>query len=402
MFEVKGKYNKAVFFADVTDNETISQVMNLLKQPFLCESKIRIMADCHAGKGCVIGTTMTIQDKVIPNLVGVDIGCGMEVVELQETELDFEKLDSVIRGCVPSGFSIRSEAHPFVKQCHLSKLHCAEYINGDRAELSLGTLGGGNHFIEIDKAPDGRLFLVIHTGSRNLGKQTAEYYQNEAWKRLSGDEQHLLIQRRIEELKKEGRQAEIEAEIRTIKESRTSVPKELAYCEGSLFERYMHDMKIVQQYAALNRQAIANVILSQMGLRSVSTFTTIHNYIDVESMILRKGAVSAKDGERLIIPINMRDGALICTGKGNEEYNYSAPHGAGRIMSRSKAKTELSVEAFKDEMSQAGIFTTSCNASTLDEAPGAYKPIESILENITDTVNVDVIVKPVYNYKAGL
>ncbi len=401
MFEINGKYGSAKVFADIVDNETISQVTNLLNQQSICGSKVRIMADCHAGAGCVIGTTMTIRDKVIPNLVGVDIGCGMEVVELKERSVDFEKLDHVIRQYVPAGFSVRDKVHVYAEKCHLDELICKESVNLVRAALSLGTLGGGNHFIEVDRSDDGRLFLVIHTGSRNLGKQTAECYQNMAWEYLQKGNKKDKIERCIEELKKQGRAGDIEKEIKKISQSTVSVPKELAYCEGELFRSYIHDMKIVQEFAMYNRQAIVHVILDKMGLFPVDAFTTIHNYIDTETMILRKGAVSAKEGEKLIIPINMRDGSLFCTGKGNSDYNFSAPHGAGRIMSRSKAKDCLSVDDFKDEMKAAGIYTNSCNESTLDEAPGAYKPMESILDNISDTVDVIDVIKPVYNFKSG-
>lgn len=389
MFEVKGKYGMAKIFADIVDNETISQITNLLNQPSIAGSNVRIMADCHAGAGCVIGTTMTIQDKVIPNLVGVDIGCGMFVIELEEKSIDFELLDQVVRNCIPSGFSIRTRAHEYIKRCRLSELNCIEHVNIDRADLSLGTLGGGNHFIEIDRSDDGRLFLVIHSGSRNLGKQTAEHYQKTAWEYLKDENRSQKIKELIDEIKK-------------LKGSTASIPKELSYCEGLLFEQYIHDMKIVQEFAMENREAIADVILKEMKLHPVNSFSTIHNYIDTDAMILRKGAVSAKAGETLIIPINMRDGSLVCIGKGNPDYNFSAPHGAGRIMSRSKAKDCLSVDAFQTEMREAGIFTNSCNASTLDEAPEAYKPIESILQNISDTVEVVMAIKPVYNFKSSI
>lgn len=395
MFEIKGKYGTAKFFADLVDDETIGQVMRLLNQKSTEGSKVRIMADCHAGVGCVIGTTMTITDKIIPNLVGVDIGCGMEAVKLQETNIDYKKLDETVRKYIPSGFCIRDSIHPYEQECRLEELFCLKQINLERARLSLGSLGGGNHFIEVDESENGAKFLVIHTGSRYLGKQVAEYYQDLAWKNLSKEKINEQIQKEIVVLKAEGREKEISETIAKIKASFQNVPKELAYCEGQLFENYIHDMKIVQEFATLNRQAIADVIVKQMNLHVSDSFTTIHNYIDTDAMILRKGSVSAKEGEKLIIPINMRDGSLICIGKGNEDYNFSAPHGAGRLMSRSQAKSILSVDEFQDEMKEAGVFTTSCGQATLDEAPGAYKPMESILENIKDTVEVVEVIKPV-------
>lgn len=401
MIELKGKYNTCKVFTDNVDNATIGQLIALMNQSSVADSQIRIMSDTHAGKGCVIGTTMTIGNKVIPNLVGVDIGCGMAVAELKETRIDLPKLDSVIRKKVPSGFSIRDKAHKFLRNVDLEELYCYKNINVDRAEKSLGTLGGGNHFIEVDTSENGQLYLVVHTGSRNLGKQVAEYYQDLAWKSLKNGNKGELIKAKIDELKAAGRQSEIEAEIAKIQSTIESVPKELAYCEGELFDKYIHDMKITQEYAYWNREAILDTIVDEMHLHVVEQWQTIHNYIDTENMILRKGSVSAQAGEKLIIPMNMRDGSLICIGKGNPDWNYSAPHGAGRLMSRSEAKQSISMSEFKKTMSDAGIYSTSVNKSTIDESPMAYKPMQEIIDNIGDTVEIVNIIKPVYNFKAG-
>ena len=401
MLELRGKYNTCKVFTDNVDNATIGQLIALMNQSSVAGSQIRIMPDTHAGKGCVIGTTMTISNKVIPNLVGVDIGCGMAVAELKETRIDLPKLDSVIRKKVPSGFSIRDKAHKFLRNVDLEELYCYKNINVDRAEKSLGTLGGGNHFIEVDISESGQLYLVVHTGSRNLGKQVAEYYQDLAWKSLKNGNKGELIKAKIDELKAAGRQSEIEAEIAKIQSTIESVPKELAYCEGELFDKYIHDMKITQEYAYWNREAILDTIVDEMHLHVVDQWQTIHNYIDTENMILRKGSVSAQAGEKLIIPMNMRDGSLICIGKGNPDWNFSAPHGAGRLMSRSEAKQSISMSEFKKTMSDAGIYSTSVNKSTIDESPMAYKPMQEIIDNIGDTVEIVDIIKPVYNFKAG-
>lgn len=399
MFELNGKYNTAKVFTDVIEQEAISQIINMCSQKAFEGSQVRIMPDVHAGKGCTIGTTMTIKDKVVPNLVGVDIGCGMEVCRLGDSDIDFEKLDTVIRERVPSGFNIRSKAHRFASNIDLKQLRCYEHIKDteDRAVLSLGTLGGGNHFIEVDKNEDGVHYLVIHSGSRHLGVAVASYYQKAAYrdlsKRFNKDAQQAVIDR----CKAEGRVQDIQSELKKL--HAFSVPEEFAYCEGQLFENYVHDMKLVQQYATWNRKAMLDEILTGMGLPSFGGFTTIHNYLDTDNMILRKGAVSAQEGERLIIPINMRDGSLICTGKGNPDWNCSAPHGAGRLMSRAKAKEAISLEEFEESMK--GIFTTSVGTGTIDESPMAYKSIKDILDNIGDTVEVNEIIKPVYNFKAG-
>jgi RNA-splicing ligase RtcB len=395
MIELQGKYNTAKVFIDNVEQEAISQTINLLNQEFISGSQIRIMPDTHAGAGCTIGTTMTITDKVVPNLVGVDIGCGMETVLLKDTRVELQQLDRVIHEHIPAGFNTRKETHPFTDEINLAELRCAEHVNLNRAKLSMGTLGGGNHFIELDKDDDSRLWLVVHSGSRNLGKQVAEYYQKAAAKDLDKKraDRSMLIAR----LTQEGRQTEIEAELR--KQKILKVDKSLAFAEGKLFDDYIHDMAITQRYAELNRKAIVREIVRQMKFKVEDSFTTIHNYIETETMILRKGAISAKMGERILIPINMRDGSLICIGKGNPDWNYSAPHGAGRLMSRSAAKSSITLSQFKASME--GIFSSTVNKSTIDESPFAYKPMEEIIENITDTAEIVKIIKPVYNFKAA-
>lgn len=398
MMELRGKYGEAKVFTDVVDSESISQVINLLNQPYAEGAHIRMMPDIHAGAGCTIGTTMTIKDKICPNLVGVDIGCGMETIRIQEDHIDPQKLDAVIRDGIPSGFSIREKAHRFAAEIDLAELCCVKYINIDRALCSIGTLGGGNHFIEADKDADGNIYVVVHSGSRHLGLQVANYYQDAAYKALTSYSQDE-IDAVIAQLKVEGRQKEIQAVLKQLKSKHSPVPKPLAYVEGELFEQYIHDMKIAQQYAELNRRAMIDVITNGMGFHIAEQFTTIHNYIDVEHKILRKGAVSARTGEKLLIPINMRDGSLICIGRGNEDWNCSAPHGAGRLMSRSAAKEAFTVSEFKKEME--GVYTTSVGRSTLDECPMAYKNMEDIVNNIGPTADIIAVIKPIYNFKAG-
>lgn len=399
MIELKGKYNSAKIFTDVVDEASIAQVMLLLNQEFVAGSRIRLMPDIHAGAGCTIGTTMTIRDKIVPNLVGVDIGCGMECVILGEKEMDLKKLDSVIHDQIPAGFNIRNKAHPYIGRCSIEKLYCVAYVDMDRAEKSLGTLGGGNHFIEVNIDEEGNRYLVIHTGSRHLGLEVAKYYQNMAYDALNSVSK-VEEGKIIEELKAKGRHREIEKTVHALKNvKRTHIPKELAFVSGELFTQYIHDMQIVQEYAAWNRKAIKDGILKHMSLTEVDGFTTIHNYIDTDAMILRKGAVSAKAGERLIIPINMRDGSLICTGKGNDDWNWSAPHGAGRLMSRSRAKEQFTVSEFEQQMT--GIYTTSVGRDTLDECPMAYKGMDDIISNIGDTAEINRVIRPIYNFKAG-
>ncbi len=365
MIFLRGKYNTAKVFTDNLEPLARAQIERLLDQPFVSGSQIRIMPDVHAGAGCTIGTTMTIKDQVVPNLVGVDIGCGMAVAVLEQDDLDLARLDRLIHQAIPAGFSVRKTVHPLHSERELQQLRCLSAINADRARLSVGTLGGGNHFIELDRDDDGRLYLVIHTGSRHLGKQAAEHYQREAARAPAG----------------------------------SGIERDLAPCEGRLLDDYLHDMALIQRYADRNRQAILEELVRLLRLDIADSWSTIHNYIDLDSRILRKGAVSARSGERLLIPINMRDGSLVCLGKGNRDWNESAPHGAGRLMSRTQAKKTISLDDYRRSM--AGIYTSTVNRDTLDEAAFAYKPLDEILENIGDTVTVVRRIRPIYNFKAA-
>lgn len=397
--EIIGKYNTAQVYASRLEESAQRQIKILCDQAFVKDSKIRIMPDVHAGMGCTIGTTMTIKDTVVPNLVGVDIGCGMETVRVYQDHLEPQKLDKLIYEKIPSGFSIREQSHRYADQIALSQLRCAEEVNIERALRSIGTLGGGNHFIEADKDEEGNLYLVVHSGSRHLGVEVAKLYQEEGYRQLNHADK-AAVQELIDRMKAEGRQKEIQKEIKKLKNQvLTDVPFTLAYLSGKLFEDYIHDMKIVQEYAALNRRAMMDEMLKGMKLGAAERFTTIHNYIDTQAMILRKGAVSAKAKEKLLIPINMRDGSLICVGKGNEEWNCSAPHGAGRLMSRSEAKRSFTLNEFKKQMK--GIYTTSVNRDTLDECPMAYKDMTDIVENIGPTAEIVKVIRPIYNFKAG-
>ena len=399
MIELTGKFNSAKVYTDIIDEVSVSQIIELCSQEFTIGQKIRMMPDVHAGMGCVIGTTMTISDKVVPNLVGVDIGCGMETVRIKEKNIELMQLDKLIYSKIPSGFAIRSTPHKYASEIDICALKCAEKIDLRRAEKSMGTLGGGNHFIEADRGSDGSIYIVIHSGSRHLGVEVAKYYQEQGYKQLNAAGKDA-VSKLIADLKAQGRDTEIRRELKKLENTkRTAVPKHLAYVSGQLFEDYIHDMKIVQRYAALNRKAMIDEIVKGMKLTVVEQFTTIHNYIDTENMILRKGAVSAQNGEKLIIPINMRDGSLICTGKGNPDWNCSAPHGAGRLMSRGEAKSSFTVSEFKKQMK--GIYSTSIGSGTLDECPMAYKGIDDIAGNIGDTAEIEDIIKPIYNFKAG-
>jgi RNA-splicing ligase RtcB len=398
MIELNGKYGHVKVFTDLVEAKALEQIETLLNQEFVEGSKVRIMPDVHAGAGCTIGTTMTITDKVCPNLVGVDIGCGMLTVSLDDEEIDLEKLDRVIREHVPSGFNVRDTKHRYARHTYLEKLICRDHVGVERARCSIGTLGGGNHFIEVDRNDEGELYLVIHSGSRHLGLEVAGYYQHLAEEQLCGRDKNS-VKDLIDSLKAQGRHSEIAGELKKLQASTIDITKALAYVSGQLFDDYIHDMKLVQEYAKWNRNAIANVIFEHSNLHPIYDFSTIHNYIDTDAMILRKGAVSAQKGELLLIPINMRDGSLICVGKGNEDWNCSAPHGAGRLMSRVAAKKAFTVDEFAQSMN--GIYTTSVSYETLDECPMAYKPIESIVENIGDTVDIMKTIRPIYNFKAG-
>lgn len=403
MTEVTGKFNSAKVFATIIEQSAIDQIKLLCDQPFAAGCTIAIMPDVHAGMGCTIGTTMTVGDKIVPNLVGVDIGCGMETVRLAEKEIDLAMLDKVIYDFVPSGKEVHEGRK--VRFDSLQELFCfRELKDTKRIERSLGTLGGGNHFIEANKDDEGNIYIVVHSGSRNLGKQVADYYQSLAFELLCGKDKYFEQRDNIiREYKESGRKAEIQDAIKnlakTFEKSETDIPKDLAYLDGKYFDMYIHDMKICQEFAVLNRKTIISIICEKANLHISQQFTTTHNYIDTEKMILRKGAVSAQNGEKLLIPINMKDGSLICIGKGNKDYNFSAPHGAGRILSRTEARSNLKLDDFKDIMKD--IYTTSVSDSTLDECPLAYKPMSEIVCNIADTVRIERIIKPIYNFKAG-
>ncbi|MEG7843664.1 RtcB family protein [Bacillus mobilis] len=395
MLKLQGKYNEAKVFTNNVDETVTGQIIDLCNQEFVKDSQIRIMPDTHAGAGCTIGTTMTIQDKIVPNLVGVDIGCGMEVVVIdkKKEEINFDCLDETIRKFVPSGFRIRDKEHRFSKMIDFDSVKAPYTLQ--RAQKSIGTLGGGNHFIELNEDEKGNVYIVIHSGSRNLGKQIAEYYQNFAYEQCI--DVTSMKDEIIKRLTEEGRAKEIQETLRGIQKPK--IRKELAYLEGQGFKDYMNDMNIAQKYAALNRKAMIDEIVAKMDWKITDQFTTIHNYIDIENMILRKGAISAQKDERVIIPINMRDGSIIAFGKGNPDWNFSGPHGAGRIMSRKKAKELLSLEEFQNTMTE--VWTTSVVESTIDEAPMVYKPMDEIIENTKETIDIKHIIKPLYNFKAN-
>lgn len=391
-------------FTENIEETAKEQIDLLLEQEPFKNSKIRIMPDVHAGKGCVIGFTGDLGNKVIPNIVGVDIGCGMLCVNLRNCDLDLEKLDNVIKQNIPSGMNVHNEP---VQYYDFTNLYCYKELKNKNGwlEKSLGSLGGGNHFIEIDKDEDNNKYLVIHTGSRNLGKQVAELYQEKAIKYCSFEKEMKEEKNRIiKEYKEQGKANEIQKTLQEINkkyQGKTKLPKDLCYLEGKDREDYLHDMRLCQEFAVLNREWIAGEIISKMGLVLFveDSFQCIHNYINFEDNIIRKGSISARKGEKVIIPMNMRDGCIIGIGKGNEDWNYSAPHGAGRVMSRMKAKNELNMLDYKESMKD--IYSTSINENTIDEAPMVYKPMEEILENIKDTVKVTKIIKPIYNFKAN-
>lgn len=399
MFEIKGKKNTAICYAKVVEDEAIEQIRRMCDYEFTEGSQIRIMPDVHAGKGCTIGTTMTVIDKAVPNIVGVDIGCGMYTVTLGKIEIDFEKLDEAAH-FVPSGMHIWEGRQEWFD---LEKLRCYRSLRNTKwLERSIGTLGGGNHFIEIDQSADGTKYLVIHTGSRNLGKQVAEIYQQLAIDLNKGKETYFEQRDEIiRTYKEQGRRSEIQAALEAISWNKreTTMPEDLCYLYGNFFEDYLHDVEICQRFARRNREKIAEVLLERTGMIALDAFHTIHNYIDTEEMILRKGAIAAHENEKVLIPINMRDGSVLAVGKGNPEWNYSAPHGAGRIMSRTKAKSILDMTEYKKVME--GIYTTSVNEATIDEAPMAYKSLEDIIDVISESVDVIEVLKPIYNFKAS-
>lgn len=382
--------NDIKIYATTLEDVAFEQIKELGEFEPYQDSKIRIMPDCHAGTGCTIGTTMEIKDKITPNLVGVDIGCGMLTVKLKEDEIDLQKLDAVINEFVPNGFNIHSEQKADFDFTQL----IVKNMPIERAKLSIGSLGGGNHFIEVGKNSKGELFLVIHSGSRNIGGQVAKYYQDIAIVNLTDNSKECEVL--IERMKKEGKQNEIGEELKKLK--KPVINKDLAYLTGADFDNYMHDMELMQKFAVLNRRTMANIILEKAELTEAKSFETIHNYIDFKRMILRKGAVSAENGEILLIPINMCDGSIIAKGKGNEDWNYSAPHGAGRLMGRNEAHKKLNFDEFKEQMKD--VYSTSVLTETLDEAPNAYKSMNEIIEAIGETVEIIDIIKPIYNFKA--
>lgn len=366
MLEIKNQYNTAVVYSDTIDPGAEGLLRALCGSPMAEGSKIRIMPDVHAGKGCAVGTTMTLGEYAAPGLVGVDIGCGMTALKVRARRLELQHLDKVIRERVPAGRAVRSSGalHRFAAEARLAELDCARHIQDGKARRSVGTLGGGNHFIELDKGQDGAFWLIIHSGSRHLGVEVAQHYQEAAFRQCP-----------------------------------PGTPYEFAYASGGLLEAYLHDMRLTQEFAALNRRAIADEIARGMKLDVLEQFDTIHNYIDTEARILRKGAVAARQGELLLIPLNMRDGCLLCRGKGNPDWNFSAPHGAGRLLSRSEARNSLTLSQFKKEMH--GVYSSSISRATLDESPMAYKPMQDIIRQIEPTVEVLERLKPVYNFKAG-
>lgn len=399
--------NLKIFTKNI-DEEALKQINELLDQDAFKDSKVRIMPDVHAGKGCVIGFTGDLENKVIPNIVGVDIGCGMLCIELGNVDLDLEKLDNIIRKYVPSGRNVHEKLQS--KFVDLEKLYCLKELknNNDFLERSLGTLGSGNHFIEIDKDEDNNKYLVIHTGSRNLGKQVASIYQEKAIKYCSYKKEMQEEKEKIKlEYKKQGRKSEITAALIDVEkkyEGKTKLPIDLCYLEGENREKYLHDMKICQEFARTNRLCIAKQILfNYFNIDNLDNnfkyFETIHNYISFEDNIIRKGAIAARSNERVLIPMNMRDGCIIGIGKGNDDWNKSAPHGAGRIMSRNKAKEVVKIDEYRKSMN--GIYTTSVNKDTIDEAPMVYKPMQEIVDCIKDTVEIEKIIKPIYNFKAS-
>lgn len=398
--EIKGKVNTALCYAKVVEDEAIEQIRRMCDYEMTRGSKIRIMPDVHSGKGCTIGTTMTVVDKVVPNVVGVDIGCGMYTVSLGKGDIDFEKVDEAAH-YIPSGTRVWEGRK---EKFDLTGLKCyRELKDTKRLARSLGTLGGGNHFIEIDEASDGTKYLVIHSGSRNLGKQVAEHYQKLAVLLDRGFEEYFEKRDQIiATYKAEGRKTEIEGALKELKrqvfKGESAMPEDLCFLYGTYMEDYLHDVEICQAFAKRSRELMAEILIGLSGLTAGESFHTIHNYIDTSEMILRKGSIAAHKGEKVLIPINMRDGSVIAVGKGNPEWNYSAPHGAGRIMSRTKAKDTLSMEEYKEAMK--GIYTTSVSESTLDEAPMAYKSLGDIIDVITESVDVIEVIKPVYNFKA--
>ena len=397
MLEIKGRVNTAICYAKVIEDEAIDQIRRMCDYPMTAGSRIRIMPDVHAGKGCTIGTTMTIADKAVPNVVGVDIGCGMYTVNLGKADIAFERIDEACH-YIPSGMNVWEGRQ---ERFDLTELRCYRNLKDTRRlERSLGTLGGGNHFFEVDESKDGTKYLIIHSGSRNLGKQVAELYQKLAVDLDRGYGEYFEKRDEIiRTYKEQGRRKEIQDALKELHfevyEGQPSMPADLCYLSGKYLEDYLHDVEICQRFARRSREKMAEIILERTGMTGGEAFHTIHNYIDKDEMILRKGAIAAHAGEKVLIPINMRDGSVLAVGKGNPEWNY----GAGRIMSRTKAKNELSLDEYRKEMT--GVYTTSVNEYTLDEAPMAYKSLEDIINVIRESVDVIDVMKTIYNFKAS-
>ena len=390
-------------FTDNISDEAKEEIDLLLEQEAFKKSKVRIMPDVHAGKGCVIGFTGALGNKVIPSIVGVDIGCGIFCANLGNIDIDLKKLDAFIKENIPSGMNVNKNK---VADFDLTQLYCYKKLKHHQwIENSVGSLGGGNHFIEIDIATDKEKYLVIHSGSRNLGAQVANYYQDLANQICNHDLLNYQSQRDtvLKTYKELGKAKEIQTTLKNLKKefqkSKNKIPYELAYLEGKERDAYLHDMRLCQEFAILNRFTIAKTIADYMGLDINNYFESVHNYISFEDNIVRKGAIRAQKGERVIIPINMRDGCLLGLGKGNQDWNNSAPHGAGRVMSRAKAMQTVDLEKYKKTMQN--VYTTSVTESTKDEAPFVYKSLEEIKEHIIPTVEVTKIIKPIYNFKAS-
>ena len=399
--EIKGKVSTALCYVNVVEEEAIEQIKRMCDYPMSEGSQIRIMPDVHVGKGCTIGTTMTVKDRVVPNVVGVDIGCGMYTVNMGKVDIDLERFDDIVYS-IPSGTGVWEGRQ---ERFDLTKLICYRQLKDTkRIERSIGTLGGGNHFIEIDESEDKTKYLVIHSGSRSLGKQVAEIYQKLAVDLDKGIGYYLEARDEIiRSYKEAGRRSEIQEALKKLKwekeNEHPSMPEDLCYLSGKYFEDYLHDIKICQDFARKNREKMAEIILEKANIKALEAFHTTHNYIDTDEMILRKGSIAAHKGEKVLIPINMRDGSILALGKGNPDWNYSAPHGAGRLMSRTKAKESLDMDEYKDSMK--GIFTSSVNEGTIDEAPMAYKSINDIIDVIGESVDIIEVIKPIYNFKAS-
>ena len=399
--EIKGKVSTALCYVNVVEEDAIEQIKRMCDYPMSEGSQIRIMPDVHVGKGCTIGTTMTVKDRVVPNVVGVDIGCGMYTVNMGKVDIDLERFDDIVYS-IPSGTGVWEGRQ---ERCDLTKLICYRQLKDTkRIERSIGTLGGGNHFIEIDESEDKTKYLVIHSGSRSLGKQVAEIYQKLAVDLDKGIGYYLEARDEIiRSYKEAGRRSEIQEALKKLKwekeNEHPSMPEDLCYLSGKYLEDYLHDIKICQDFARKNREKMAEIILDKANIKALEVFHTTHNYIDTDEMILRKGSIAAHKGEKVLIPINMRDGSILALGKGNPDWNYSAPHGAGRLMSRTKAKESLDMDEYKDSMK--GIFTSSVNEGTIDEAPMAYKSINDIIDVIGESVDIIEVIKPIYNFKAS-